>query len=232
MATVDGIIAASHRRPLQVGDLKVDEHTVPMVLFTSLTDDRDPARATLADEVRGLAQAAQGKPVHPSADFDQLLRFLLTGTASPDGMQSSSQYGSAQTAILCGDAPAERNPETYWRDIQASRAKNPEFGPITNDINACAFWQPPREPRTHVHNNTPALIVAATGDTRTIYQSSQGLHHVLTGSRLLTLNGAAVHTVYANYGNTCVDDTVNAYFDSGQLPPTDPTCQKQPIAAS
>jgi pimeloyl-ACP methyl ester carboxylesterase len=227
MATVRGVIAAAERRPLRVGSYRVDEHVVPTLLFNGLADDRDPARAALAGDVRVLAEAARGGPARPTADLDAELRFLLTGTDTSGGaLQSSSQYGSAQTAIICGDVAAPRDPGKYWRDIQARRARYPEFAPITYDINACAFWQPPREPPTRVRNGTPALIVAATGDTRTTYQSSLGLHRVMTGSRLVTLRGAAVHAVYGNYGNACVDDTVNAYFESGRRPAADRTCVK------
>jgi TAP-like protein len=77
---------------------------------------------------------------------------------------------------------------------------------------------------SRVRNRTPALIVAATGDPRTTYQNS--LHHAMTGSPLITLRGAAVHAVYANYGSACVDDAVNAYFRGGRLPAADRTCRR------
>jgi hypothetical protein len=46
----------------------------------------------------------------------------------------------------------------------------------------------------------------------------------MRGSRLITLRNAAVHAVYANYGNACVDGKVNAYLASGRLPATDLSC--------
>jgi TAP-like protein len=68
------------------------------------------------------------------------------------------------------------------------------------------------------------LIVASTGDTRTIYRHGQGLHRLLTGSRMLTLRGARIHAVYPRYGNACVNDRVNSYLADGRLPATDLTC--------
>ena len=89
----------------------------------------------------------------------------------------------------------------YWRRIQRSRVRQPVTGPLVNDISPCAFWpSPPREQPTRVHNGVPALIVASTGDTRTIYRWWPALHRMMTGSRLLTLSGARIHVVYPRYG--------------------------------
>jgi hypothetical protein len=46
----------------------------------------------------------------------------------------------------------------------------------------------------------------------------------MTGSRLLTLRGVIAHGIYGEYGNACVDNTVNAYLASGHLSRTDLTC--------
>ena len=85
--------------------------------------------------------------------------------------------------------------------------------------------------RCHI-GDTPALIVSTTGDTATTYRGSRAMHHLLTGSRLLTLEGAIAHGVYGEYGDACVDGTVNAYLVSGRLPAGDPTCRnRQPTSA-
>lgn len=75
-----------------------------------------------------------------------------------------------------------------------------------------------------MHNGVPALIVAATGDTRTVYEGGRALHRMMSGSRLLTLSGARIHAVYPRYDDACVNDTVNAYLRTGVLPTTDRTC--------
>ncbi|MCX4850829.1 alpha/beta hydrolase [Streptomyces sp. NBC_00893] len=84
----------------------------------------------------------------------------------------------------------------------------------------------PREDPTVVHNAVPALIVNSTGDTRTPYASDLAPHRRLTASRLLTLHGARIHAVCPRYGNTCVNDAVNAHFLSGRLPSRDLTCRR------
>ncbi|WP_212670978.1 alpha/beta hydrolase [Streptomyces sp. A2-16] len=77
----------------------------------------------------------------------------------------------------------------------------------------------PRESPTRIANASSALIVSATGDTATTYRGSRAMHRLLTGSRLLTLDGVIAHGVYGVYGDACVDGTVNAYLASGRLPP-------------
>jgi pimeloyl-ACP methyl ester carboxylesterase len=217
LATVDRVSHAAAKRPLRVGAYTVDDHVVPFLLFNQLDDDRDANSASLAGTVRVLASAADGERVRPTPDLADTLEFLNTGV--------ESAAGSSQAAVLCGDRAVPRDPEVYWRRIERSRAHQPVTGPLVNDISPCAFWpRTPREQPTEVHNGVPSLIVASTGDTRTIYRGGEALHGLLSGSRLLTLKGARIHAVYPRYDNACVNDTINAYLRTGNLPATDPTC--------
>ncbi|GAA2097967.1 alpha/beta fold hydrolase [Actinomadura alba] len=220
LATVERIIRVAARRPLRVGaDLRVDEHMVPFLLFAALDDDRDEAAANLAANVRVLRDAAAGRPAEPTDGLRAALESLLTG--------ADSRSGSSQAAILCGDRAVHRDPESYWTKIEAARSRQPVTGPLLNNISPCAFWpEPPREEPTRVRNDVPALIIAATGDTRTVYRHGLALRRLMTGSRLLTLRGARIHAVYPRYGNACVNDSVNAYLRDGALPATDLSCAK------
>lgn len=216
LATVRNIVTESGRSPLLVGPYKVDASTVPTVLFNLLSDDRDPARTGLATAVSDLNRAAHGEHVPATGVLDDSLKFILTGT--------ESVYGSGQAAIICGDAPAPRDPETYWQDVQRDRAVHPVFGPLGANITPCAFWPSPREALTKVRTTLPSLLVGATGDSRTIYSGSLALHDDLKGSRLVTIN-ADVHAPYqAAYGNACLTETVDSYFATGRLPAADTTC--------
>jgi pimeloyl-ACP methyl ester carboxylesterase len=209
------------RKPLRVGAYEVDDTVVPGLLFAGLQDDRDEPRAALAESVAILDKAARtGKPVRPSAHLEDELKFLLTG--------AESRYGSGQAAIICGDASTSRDVEGYWRDIQRVRGASPLFGSLTHATTPCTFWpRAPREKPVNVTARVPALIVAATGDTRTTYASSLGLHRAMPGSRLVTLRGADVHAPYqASYGNRCVNDLVNRYQVTGVLPAGAPVCDR------
>ncbi|GAA2155000.1 hypothetical protein GCM10009727_62530 [Actinomadura napierensis] len=218
LAKVRGIVEASARKPLEVGRYRVDDSLVPVVIFDDLGTDEDSARAVLADSVRVFGEAAAGRPANPTKDLDEELGFLLNG--------DESLYGSGQSAIICGDAAARRDPESYWRAVQRHRGTSPVFGPLTQGVNPCAFWPTaPREPLTEVGGRLPALMVAATGDTRTIYPESRALHGLLPGSRLITLRGADVHAPYQRgYKNDCVTGQVNDYLLTGRLPARDLTC--------
>ncbi|MFD9360001.1 alpha/beta hydrolase [Streptomyces sp. NPDC060031] len=223
LATVDRVVAASARGPLAVGvgadAFRLDDSQVPVLLLTGVADDTDPTRASLAEQLSVLHMAAQGAaPTTLSPGFAATLRYMLRGGAEPSGVQ---------LAILCGDVAAPRDPELYWRDIERSRAAHPLFGPLTNNIGACAFWDRPREEPTRVRRDVPALIVAATGDPRTTYKGSVALRSLLPSSRLVTLEGANRHALFGRYGNTCVDNEVNRYLATGKLPTKDLTCVKQ-----
>ncbi|HVX44005.1 MAG TPA: alpha/beta hydrolase [Mycobacteriales bacterium] len=213
---VDRILQAAAHKPLQVGDFRVGADVVPNVLMDSLSDDRDGPRSALASDMHTLDRIAAGKPTTPNAGLLDTLAYFASG--------SESATGSAQAAIICGDRAAHRNPQWYWRSIQHDRPASPLFAPLLDNITACAFWPKPVEAPTHVGNATPALIVNSTGDPRTPYFGARRLHRLLTGSRLVTLRGAAIHAVYANYGDSCVDGTVAAYLESGTLPAHDRTC--------
>ncbi|WP_405446235.1 alpha/beta fold hydrolase [Streptomyces erythrochromogenes] len=224
LATVEGIVAASARGPLTVGTapdvFRLDDSQVPLILFMGIADDTDTARTALAEQVSVLAKAAQGRSAPLAPDFARLLRFALTG--------EQAATGGVQAAIICGDVGAPRDPEVYWRDIERSRAAHPLFGPLTNNINPCAFWDRPREEPTRVRRDAAVLIVAATGDPRTTYRSSVGLHGLLPSSKLITLENANRHGLYGEYGNACVDAEVNAYLATGKLPEQDRTCAAAP----
>ncbi|MGW3278412.1 alpha/beta hydrolase [Nocardia rhamnosiphila] len=108
------------------------------------------------------------------------------------------------------------------------RATQPVFGAFANNITACAFWPDPVEEITAVHNSAPALILQATGDTRTPYRQGLALHEDLTGSRMVTLADTRVHGVLRVDLSRCVSEAVNTYFRDGTLPDADITCRPDP----
>ncbi|MUN37788.1 alpha/beta hydrolase [Actinomadura litoris] len=217
LGTVGEIIAASAREPLRVGRFRVDDRTVPLVLFDNLGTDEERPRAEFATSVQVLKKAAEQGSAEPTGPLEEELTFLLTG--------GESAYGSGQSAIVCGDAAAPRDPEAYWREIERNRPGSPVFAPLTHNINPCAFWPVrPAERPTEVGGHVPVLMVAATGDTRTDYPSNLALHRLLDGSRMITLP-ADVHAPYQRgYPNRCVNRKVNAYLATGRLPARDEIC--------
>jgi pimeloyl-ACP methyl ester carboxylesterase len=217
LSVVDRVHQTAARRPLQVGPYAVDGHVLPYLLFAGVYDDSDAAYADFATTVRTLDAAARGTAVTPSPSLDRFLAGVLTGVGPATDR--------AGTPVLCADRAVSRDPETYFRDIQAHRADEPLFGPLTRNTTPCAFWPTsPAEPTTTVRNDVPALVVGAEGDPATPYAGQVTLHRVLTGSRQVTLRGAFRHGAYLAAGSACVDTAVDSYLLGGALPATDQTC--------
>ncbi|MFJ5546158.1 alpha/beta hydrolase [Streptomyces sp. NPDC093225] len=220
LGTVARILDAAAHEPLRIGKGKpylLDEHVLPAVLVGGLGSDLDGRRADLAETVRLLASAADRKPVEPSEALAGQLEFLLT--------RAGSAPASQMTAIVCGDVAERRGVGSYWRAVQASRERFPLAGPLANNITPCEFWSRPSEEPTVLDNDVPALLVAATGDPRTVYAGARAVRVQWPSSRLLTVDGARQHGLYGEYGNACVDGRVNAYLRTGRLPVHDPTCR-------
>ncbi|PRY39714.1 alpha/beta hydrolase [Umezawaea tangerina] len=217
LATVDRVYRAAADTPLRVGPYLVDDTVVPALVLGLLVDDSEESAVELAATVQVLAQAADTGGAEPTQALSDTLAGQLTG-------RESAQH-SAATAVQCGDAPVSRDVEAYWRDIEAARTGNPLFGPLGNNITPCAFWpNPPRERPVRVRNGTPALVVQAAGEVNAVLEMGQAMHRALSGSRMITLEGARDHGVYLFRGSDCVDTAVNAYLDTGNLPTTDLTC--------
>ncbi|MCA6091328.1 alpha/beta hydrolase [Streptomyces sp. SCA3-4] len=222
LATIDHVIKASAHGPLTVGTapatFQLDDSQVPFLLFAGVDSDTDTSRAALGEQVAVLARAAAGQPTRLSPRFAETLRFAMTGERSPTA--------SVQSAIVCGDGVAPRDPEVYWRDIERSRAAYPRFGALVNNIGPCAFWDRPREEPTQVKHDAKVLIVSATGDPRTTHKGAVALHGLLPSSKLITLEGANRHAIYGLYENACIDSKVNHHLATGKLPAHDQVCPK------
>ncbi|MFK4088086.1 alpha/beta fold hydrolase [Kribbella sp. NPDC020789] len=217
LGSIDRVYRRVRTAELEIGEHKVGDGLLPMLLFVALNDDRDPARGDAAVLVQTLVKALDG-PVEPRADIAELLDLIL----SP----AMSQTISAQTAIICGDRVAPRDPQLYWRDIQAHRADEPHFGLLTRNISPCAFWPvQPQEAPTRIANAERALIVGGEYDPRTLHENAAILRQAISGSRTLTVANARKHGIFGEYGNACADEKVVTYLFSGTLPSTDEVCQ-------
>ncbi|MGV9409558.1 alpha/beta hydrolase [Nocardia sp. NPDC003693] len=191
----------------------VDEHTVPLMVFALLANPQWNAR--LATVVRMISDGANGLPI----DLDDL-KAKVTAAVPLEA--------ASLAAVLCGDRAAPRDPAWYLANIERTRATQPIFGAFANNITACAYWPDPVEPPTEIGNAHPALILASTHDTRTVYEEGVALHRRLTGSRLVTLADTRIHGAFRAGLSPCVTDAVNTYLAEGTLPAEDISCAADP----
>jgi pimeloyl-ACP methyl ester carboxylesterase len=211
LSTVDNVV----RRPVRIGGMLVDTHVLPYIIFAHLYDDGDEAYAAFAADVRVLRDPS----LPPSAELTSFLAGVLTGTGDATDR--------AGTPILCADRAVSRDPNTYFRDIQAHRGDEGIFGPLTRDISPCAFWPTtPIEPPTTVHNGVPVLLLGADGDPAAPYPGQLSMHRALAGSQMVTLRGAFRHGTFLVGGSPCVDAAVDRYLVDGVLPDGDTSCTR------
>jgi pimeloyl-ACP methyl ester carboxylesterase len=217
-AVLDTVNRLMWSAPAHVDKYTVDAHLLPLIVYDGLVSDDDSSYTELATEIRQLRDSSPTPTAKRAGERDGLLH----GSAD-----SSDQAG---TPILCADRAVSHDPSTYYRDIQAHRADEPVFGPVTRDISPCAFWPTaPIEPPTTIHNGHPVLIVSAQGDPVAPYAGQLAMHRDLTGSRMVTQLGAYHHSVFL--GNPCIDAAVVDYLTGGPLPSADRTCASANLAA-
>ncbi|MER5358799.1 alpha/beta hydrolase [Streptomyces sp. NPDC002785] len=226
-ASVQQLLDGAENRPVTVSGVRLDAPLLRLVLRQLIQhEEYDPA---LAGTVRDLTDAAAGRPVEPGPELAAMLELL----ASPE--LADSMLGGA--LFMCGDNgwPAggwPRNPETYWTNMERSRATQPVFGPIVNGMMApCAFWtSTSREPATVIGNEVPVLMLQARRDNNVPYEGALALHHRLTGSRLVTADIRS-HGVFGRGLDglapvPCADRAVDDYLRDGTLPGADLTCPR------
>ncbi|WP_109507137.1 alpha/beta hydrolase [Nocardioides speluncae] len=218
LTAVHATIAAAAERPLRIGEYRVGADFLPTLYFALLGSDLNGPRDVLARATRVFVDAVGQGAAEPTDELSAMLEFMLT--------DSESALASVQAAIICGDsAQPGGDVEQMWRRIEGERARLPFAAPLVHNVNPCDFWPTaPREPLTRVDTNVSALIVASTGDPRTIYPNAAELRDALSSrSRVVSVPGNH-HGVYAEYGNACADATVNSYLASGRLPRRDVVC--------
>jgi hypothetical protein len=90
----------------------------------------------------------------------------------------------------------------------------------------CASWPFPEadKPANYSAAGAPTiLVIGTTGDPATPYSQAQALAtEILEDGFLLTYNGEG-HTIYGQ-NVRCIDQVVDEYFLTGELPATDPNC--------
>jgi hypothetical protein len=90
----------------------------------------------------------------------------------------------------------------------------------------CGSWSFPEaeKPADYSAAGAPTiLVIGTTGDPATPYSQAQSLaNDILEDGFLMTYNGEG-HTIYGN-DVKCIDQVVDKFFLTGELPASDPNC--------
>ncbi|HYN73598.1 MAG TPA: alpha/beta hydrolase [Nakamurella sp.] len=134
----------------------------------------------------------------------------------------------AFNAVRCVDGPAVTDPAavTKHNADYATAAPFQSTGDPPGAVNdICAYWPVPPTMQPHAANAPglpQVLVISTTGDPATPYQQGVDLAKDL-GAVLLTVEGTR-HTAYLGAGISCVDDIVNKYLITLELPPEGTIC--------
>ncbi len=206
------------RHPLHIGPYLVDDRTLPALLLDPLSDDSG-AGAQLAATIQVLgdggprrirpAHSRAGR--HPGRPADR--RPVGAGTARRPRSHVRGRGGAARPRVLLSGTSSvtgRRRRCSARSSVTSRRARSGR--PVRRRRSACTTRyrrSSSRRPGTSAPRSTWAGRCTARS----------------TGSRMITLDGVRTHGVYLFRGNGCVDDTVNAYLNTGVLPPADLTCR-------
>ncbi|MHA5050478.1 alpha/beta hydrolase [Streptomyces sp. SD15] len=156
----------------------------------------------------------------------------------PKASVEQENGNAVYTAIECNDASWP----TDWRTWDRDNTRLARVAPFETWDNVwmnlpCAYWSVPRQKplnvRTLPGELPPTLILAAERDAATPYEGAVELQRRLSGSVLVTENGAGMHGIGGG-PNKCVNGHLDAYLLEGRLPKRSSGCaphaEPKPVA--
>ncbi len=142
----------------------------------------------------------------------------------PDGYVDNSF--EALYAVNCLDRDVWIEPRQVPRMAKRMLKASPTFGrAMAFGMTSCGSWSVHsgnRPSALHAEGSEPILVVGTSRDPATPLEWSEGLAEQLDNGVLVRRDGDG-HTGY-NAGNECVDDVVEAYLVSGDVPPGTVDC--------
>jgi pimeloyl-ACP methyl ester carboxylesterase len=139
---------------------------------------------------------------------------------------SYGQLIAANAAIYCLDHPVDVDIDQVDDFAQALGEEYPPFGETFGwGVLGCAEWPVPavlQPQELTAEGADPILVIGTTGDPATPYENAQEMTRQLSSGVLLTLEGEG-HTAYAQ-GEDCIDDAVETYLLTGDVPEEGTVC--------
>ena len=215
------------------------QHVIETV--TGLLDHVDEYPLLVGERRLTQAQALSGVLValYGAEDSWRLLSEAITGVRSGDGallLRMADRYNArhangtydsrfaAFAAIRCLDRGGPDLAEAERR-AQARADQAPALGPYFGPDYVCATWPVPSQPSPEpvvAAGAPPILVIGATGDSATPYESATAMAAQLESGVLLTYDGPG-HAIYGGR-SACVDAAVVRYFTQPE-PPIEQTCR-------
>jgi hypothetical protein len=171
-------------------------------------------------------------------ELAQLLQELFVATQPRDaaarlrelGSQGSAPYDNTMDAAIastCGETQNPRVPRVYRRLADQADRQARYAGAFWTFITLpCSRWRAQDRDRFagpwSVRTRNPLLLLNPRFDPATPHRNAITMNQVLSGSRLLTINGWG-HTALATR-SACKDDSVERYFIDGTLPRPGAVC--------
>jgi pimeloyl-ACP methyl ester carboxylesterase len=185
--------------------------------------------ASLYDRATGWP--ALGAALRSAATGDgTVLQLLADHYLGRDPAGRYSTLHEAIGPIRCADSP---RPTVSFAEFRSTfedyRQRFPFFGPlVASSPIGCDARLPTPSPRDVLGDVTAApnaavLVIGTTGDPATPYSGALDLSRRIAGSRVLTYDSTE-HSAYGR-GVRCIDDAVNRYLISRQLPPAGRRCR-------
>ncbi|MET7322056.1 alpha/beta hydrolase [Streptomyces sp. NPDC005549] len=181
----------------------------------------------------GLEAAADdnGEVLHDLAEA--LGQHGTGGDTDDDTTDEESNEDDAFRAITCDDSSSRYTVADVRSRLADFLEASPLFGPgLAWSALSCDGWPVPgaaRHPEVSAPGAAPVLLVGNTGDPATPYEGAARMAERL-GEKVgveLTYEGEG-HGAYDS-GNTCVQDTVDAYLLNGTLPEPGTVCEAEPL---
>ncbi|CAN5548512.1 alpha/beta hydrolase [soil metagenome] len=159
----------------------------------------------------------------------------FTNADAYNGRNSDGTYSDNESdvyaAVTCAEGDLGTDGVSALQGLAKIDAAAPTLGKYFAEDDyaaldtACSNWPEPvaKLPTSFAAKGAPPImVVATTNDPATPYAGGVSLSKQLSSGVLVTHKGEG-HTVYAQ-GDTCIDDTVDAYLISGKVPASDPMC--------
>lgn len=216
MADLGALLASAERNPLPTGDGRlVGSDTMLTGIIAALY-----SQASWPFLRNALAGAMTG-------DGSQVL-FLADFYYNREDGRYLDNSTEAFTAYNCVDYPVEDDEVAIAAANARVLAGAPTIAPfwVSDAPDLCGVWSaPPVGTRGEIHAKgaAPILVVGTTNDPATPYEWSVSLADQLESGVLITRVGEG-HTGYSQ-GNTCVNDAVEGYFLTGEVPDGDLLCE-------